>query len=1071
MEREYTYDAFISYRHLEFDKTVADELQKLLEDYEPPSTTVLKSGGEKLHLFRDETELAASSNLSDEIKRALESSFFLIVICSKATKESHWCRQEIEYFKELHNGSVSNIITVVIEGEPTEVFLEELRFETHTYVAESGNIQREMKEVEPFAPSISSPTMGEALEKLKKEELYLRIIAKLIGRRYDELYDRAQRRREEQERKRKERKRKNIFILSIALAMLGLGFGVYSSYRRAETDRYFQEAKSLLLSAAIDYAERLNEQGARARAGAVLQSVYVNINDDWENADDLRLRFRDVAVDTLFYRDERLPFARQDLSGEIMQINAAEEQGFAVITTGNYLYKISLENGDILNIFSAPKGDQFLIANVYDRYILAVTEAKYIIQIDTKFEGGKLLVSKEPIVYYAGEDIIKINFNKSISALTVVHYVEGRYHRNSQDVNSSTYIPAGEEELFSKIILTIVPWDFNASEIELDLAQVFTYRADPTFVWSPMPGISWSENGGFLAIKNQQYYVATRGLTVGEIRGTHIYVNSDVIVIDIGKFDAARDISVNEESMTQTIDVRFSREELFVIDEFFINNQGLLIIYGRKSDEGGEGKQESRTIVYNIKDGAIVFNKQIRLETDEQQGDRVFSERHCEYCDTERFVTAPGEMEQYRGYIIPTACNERWLLYQIERGEESLLKVYDLLFNDGTAYVKYQIPRNFNVTYALIDDTRSCPCVGSLCIVLIGAVQGSSRVLLLHRGVWEESVQEVQTIDVMASSGVMVKPGQFMIGHLDGTLLMYSFGDHKELASDAYRILGSDHMVFRGDEITEITLQQVTDAYSITPISFDEERALVFGYERFFDKKKDHFCSIYSIWDLQTGEVVKTFNLYDLGIEKDIYQQHQMKINSDFTYTMVRMETISTIKIYVVEVATGEIRHSYEYKLPDLQVAIWDNVLLGMGTQSNEIWVFHASSLLLERIDISRGERISARYITERMSEEVDAPIGWHYWWWYDDIFYFDSDEMIVFTGINPYVYSFHSSRKIFADEIRRVCSDGTAIYVGASLIRIPLTHEGLFEALNQSPFIGSMTEEDRRVTGLDIFN
>ena len=105
MSRSYIYDAFISYRHATLDKAVAERLQKLLEGYVPPKTMDNSRKFEKWRIFRDETELPTSSDLGGDIKTALENSKYLIVVCSKTTRHSRWCMEEINYFKCLHGGS------------------------------------------------------------------------------------------------------------------------------------------------------------------------------------------------------------------------------------------------------------------------------------------------------------------------------------------------------------------------------------------------------------------------------------------------------------------------------------------------------------------------------------------------------------------------------------------------------------------------------------------------------------------------------------------------------------------------------------------------------------------------------------------------------------------------------------------------------------------------------------------------------------------------------------------------------------------------------------------------------
>ena len=109
------YKAFISYRHNSFDRKVAVKLQKMLETFHVPKKF---SGEKQWKVFRDETELPTSDDLSQGIKEALEKSEFLIVICSETTKESRWCRQEMAYFKSLHNNTTKKILTVLISGDP-----------------------------------------------------------------------------------------------------------------------------------------------------------------------------------------------------------------------------------------------------------------------------------------------------------------------------------------------------------------------------------------------------------------------------------------------------------------------------------------------------------------------------------------------------------------------------------------------------------------------------------------------------------------------------------------------------------------------------------------------------------------------------------------------------------------------------------------------------------------------------------------------------------------------------------------------------------------------------------------
>ncbi|MCD8090801.1 MAG: TIR domain-containing protein, partial [Clostridiales bacterium] len=210
---EYFYKAFISYRHLTLDKKVADKLQKMLERYKIPKGLGKK---EKWKIFRDETELPTSSNLSGDIKSALERSEFLIVICSRALKKSRWCMEEITYFKQLHKGSSSNIITLLIDGTPEETFPPELCTTSVETTDENGNSVTVETEVEPLAANIVSESISKSLRLLNSE--FLRIAAPLIGCGYDNLYNRERR-----------RKIKTITVAaSFAFAVVA-AFGIYNS--------------------------------------------------------------------------------------------------------------------------------------------------------------------------------------------------------------------------------------------------------------------------------------------------------------------------------------------------------------------------------------------------------------------------------------------------------------------------------------------------------------------------------------------------------------------------------------------------------------------------------------------------------------------------------------------------------------------------------------------------------------------------------------------------------------------------------------------------------------------------
>ncbi len=115
------YDAFICYRHGALDTPAARCLQNALEHYGKgglPGRRPIR------RVFLDEGELASCADFGERIREALKNTAWLIVLCSKATRESPWVNDEIEVFLEYHD--VSRILAVIIEGEPSEVFPEAL---------------------------------------------------------------------------------------------------------------------------------------------------------------------------------------------------------------------------------------------------------------------------------------------------------------------------------------------------------------------------------------------------------------------------------------------------------------------------------------------------------------------------------------------------------------------------------------------------------------------------------------------------------------------------------------------------------------------------------------------------------------------------------------------------------------------------------------------------------------------------------------------------------------------------------------------------------------------------------
>lgn len=187
------YAAFISYRHRPLDTAVAARLHRLIEHYRVPKE--LRHGGQKTvgRVFRDRDELPLSSDLTTELREALDHAAFLIVICSPDTPQSIWVDREIEYFLRSHDRD--HVLAVLAAGTQDVSFPKRL---TEIYAADGVTV---VEQVEPLAANIADETNPftplehllphrlRVLRRLRGE--FLRLMAALLHCPYDTLRQRA----------------------------------------------------------------------------------------------------------------------------------------------------------------------------------------------------------------------------------------------------------------------------------------------------------------------------------------------------------------------------------------------------------------------------------------------------------------------------------------------------------------------------------------------------------------------------------------------------------------------------------------------------------------------------------------------------------------------------------------------------------------------------------------------------------------------------------------------------------------------------------------------------------------
>ncbi|HEX3388816.1 MAG TPA: TIR domain-containing protein [Streptosporangiaceae bacterium] len=102
------YDAFISYSH-RLDAAITARLQAELQRFAKPWYRM-----RALHVFRDQTSLAASPHLWTTIEEALAESSWLILMASPESAQSGWVSREISWWRA--HRPVNNLLIAVTDG-------------------------------------------------------------------------------------------------------------------------------------------------------------------------------------------------------------------------------------------------------------------------------------------------------------------------------------------------------------------------------------------------------------------------------------------------------------------------------------------------------------------------------------------------------------------------------------------------------------------------------------------------------------------------------------------------------------------------------------------------------------------------------------------------------------------------------------------------------------------------------------------------------------------------------------------------------------------------------------------
>ena len=198
-DKRFQYYAFISYSHA--DTQWAEWLQKKLESYRIPSTLCKESEGRipphVRPIFRDKSDIGVGF-LEKSLRAELEDSRYLIAVCSPKSAQSEWVDRELEHFKALGRGE--RIIPFIIAGTPNAA-------------------DPDQECYPPGLRNLPGSILGASLKELSSEEAFIKILAALLGLKFDQLWQRHERQR------RRDRMIKLVAGIALFAACLAGGYG------------------------------------------------------------------------------------------------------------------------------------------------------------------------------------------------------------------------------------------------------------------------------------------------------------------------------------------------------------------------------------------------------------------------------------------------------------------------------------------------------------------------------------------------------------------------------------------------------------------------------------------------------------------------------------------------------------------------------------------------------------------------------------------------------------------------------------------------------------------------------
>lgn len=275
MKAPFSNIAFISYKRE--DEEWARWLQKKLEHYKLPievrrQNPELEFLNHPRHVFKDTTDLSGGV-LAKAIKEGLDSSKFLVVICSPRAAKSEWVCKEVQDF--IDSGREEYIIPFIIDGEP---YAKDPENECFPQALKALAGEREL--------------LGININENGRESAAVKVVSRVFDLKFDALWGRFQ--REEK------RKRKRIFLLGVVVAAI---ITIVSGFIWKQNLVLKEKDKGLVINhsrAVADKAMQLVENGDIIRGIALIMEV---LPENLDETDDRLIVPEAIAVLRTAYRN------------------------------------------------------------------------------------------------------------------------------------------------------------------------------------------------------------------------------------------------------------------------------------------------------------------------------------------------------------------------------------------------------------------------------------------------------------------------------------------------------------------------------------------------------------------------------------------------------------------------------------------------------------------------------------------------------------------------------------------------------------------------------------------------